>query len=507
MDNNKSIGITAVLNNPKLAQQVKDALASDPGSSKRTNAVAVLRAINRSAQNGQGGMMYDGQGGPLGVVDQPFQGSVSVGTQQPSPQLQVQQPQQQPQLQVQQPQPSQPLQVQPASPSAGLQSGAPASSIQGAEAVMPTMPSSTVMFQAAPTKKESPYPTDAMTQTGEPEDFGTYYEKQSPEFQSDYAPVIEMVEAGVGPQTFAWTMMADINKLRQIPEFKDIPAEMLPAFGASVTRQVADISDRLKEENQITQQQDNLTRLSERGLSIESDLNNYVNARDKYVKNLDGMIDTAKDSMLGMDMANPEVAKRMNNYMNYLYIMKGRQNKRYADYMDSSIMQHNLDITRAQNAYNTSYDRFKEELATKKATTEEDYTRMNAMLQEMYANVEGREQKELQMDILRSQAAEARADATGDAFSRMSDTEKNSVEIFEQKIGRQLPDFVWRYIIENLTPQQRSRFLLRLEKALQENSDITQEDMIQLVDDYIRAVEKGTGTTPENRFTQKKEEG
>lgn len=55
----------------------------------------------------------------------------------------------------------------------------------------------------------------------------------------------------------------------------------------------------------------------------------YINGRDKYIENINVMIDKALDSMVNADMGNPYVAQREQNYINYLYAMKNRQIQRY----------------------------------------------------------------------------------------------------------------------------------------------------------------------------------
>lgn len=59
----------------------------------------------------------------------------------------------------------------------------------------------------------------------------------------------------------------------------------------------------------------------------------YIKGKDEYLGHLDGMIDKTKDYILSqkVDMSNPYVANRMQNYMNYLGTLRGKQNQRYID--------------------------------------------------------------------------------------------------------------------------------------------------------------------------------
>lgn len=233
--------------------------------------------------------------------------------------------------------------------------------------------------------------------------YDSWYESLSDDDKTRYADLYGALKAGIGKKTFAWQMISDAEKMKTL--FPGVPAEALP-IGASLTSQVNDIENNLKEEYKIDVLTDNLNKLQKRGLDIEDDLTSYITARDSYIEKLDGMIDKAKDSMTTLDMANPYVAKQMGNYMNYLYIMKGRQQKRYADFLNSAITYHNNEVKRAQESYDLANKQITDVLANKKEILKEDYTNLKSLLEEMYDNVDNREKKILSNALLQQKVAE-----------------------------------------------------------------------------------------------------
>jgi len=233
--------------------------------------------------------------------------------------------------------------------------------------------------------------------------YDSWYEGLSDDDKTRYADLYGALKAGIGKKTFAWQMISDVEKMKTL--FPGAPAEALP-IGASLASQVNDIEKNLREEYKIDVLTDNLNKLQNRGIDIEEDLTSYITARDSYIEKLDGMIGKAKDSMTTLDMANPYVAKQMGNYMNYLYIMKGRQQKRYADFLKSAITYHNNEVKRAKDSYDTANKQFTDVLANKKEILKEDYTNLKALLEEMYENVDNREKKILTNALLQQKVAE-----------------------------------------------------------------------------------------------------
>ena len=407
------MGITSVMNNPQLARLVADAVASPPGSLKRERAAAVLRSINKANQKGM-----DGQGG-LSVSNQPAGAS----------RLRVAEPSRYPSLLSPMKQPSvSGLQRGVANPQAGmgiqgastgpLQGTVP--SLQGPGAgswiilngppeLKPSIPMGLAEqgapLQVAPSPFAPPTapPPPIAPPSTTPFPTGNYYEelfKSLPKSEQDRLQFLfESVQAGVGPGSFSMAVKEDKEKLRKF--LPGVPEDALPV-GASLVKQLDDLEKSLKQKYNIEAQEENLKNLQERGLNIEQDLGGYMTARDKYIERLDGMIDKAKDSMLNMDTANPAVNTMANNYMNYLYVLKGRQQKRYGDFLALGVKQYEVELSQAQRAYDSNYKRMQDELTRKAAYTKEWYGQVSDTLEEMYKNLENQEKKYYDMGILKN---------------------------------------------------------------------------------------------------------
>lgn len=393
----KNFGISSIMKNDKLSKIVDEAMASPPGSTKRTKAVAMIKSLDRTTNDGMGGMegnmnemafRYPGMIAPQAGVSSATATEVMPpqDASQLSPELMEQYYGAQPK--------KGPATIFPAAPVAEAK-GMPGS---GAFLVGPEKTKIDLSTIKRPTGAPE-VSTISPTPEVEPEIgdfFDQWYGGLSVKDRDKWKPLYESVKAGVGAPTFAWKMMADKEKLKRM--LPNIPEAELPE-GASLARQVEDLDETLKKEYQIDMLRDNVQRLEERGLTVEKDLTDYVTARDEYISKLDTMIDSAKDSMLKMDLANPYVSKKMNKYMNYLYILKGRQTKRYSDYVADSINQHNLKLTRAENTYNSVSKDYENKLKIKTDITVEDYNSMREMLESMYENLDSREEEMYNLGI------------------------------------------------------------------------------------------------------------
>ncbi len=381
----KHFGISAIMKNKKLSAVIDEAMKSSPGSTKRAKAVAMIKSLNRVA---------DGMGGPITNATQiPWlaNNNVSANSTKISPI-------------------ATPV-VNPVTPKNASQlSPELMTKYYGTQ---PTKTGPTNIFPAAPIKSTPTISTTPSTSSGldtatidkyqgltgqMPSGTGTdvsnfidqWYEKLDVKDKEKYKFLKESVQAGIGADTFAIQVQTDKNKLKSL--FPDVPESELPE-GASLARQVDNLDQVLRKEYQVDVLQDNVKKLEERGVTIKQDLNDYIASRDEYLTKVDTMIDGAKESMAKMDLANPYISSRMNKYMNYLYILKGRQQKRYTDYLNDSINQDTLKLSTAKDNYNTIYKQYEDKLKTQTAITTEDYTNMKKMLEDMYTNLDERESK------------------------------------------------------------------------------------------------------------------
>jgi hypothetical protein len=417
----KAISISAVLDDKKLSKLVADALNSAPGSSKRERAKAIITSLTRNRNDGMGGPGV----GVSGILSTPTINYSSSPVTYPATSPAVQ-------TGVSQVQPASGIQ---SSATTGIQGSTP--NIQGSNQWIQggEIPNAnTYIFPAAPTIKaqDTTISTGAVAgpsmtpETYETPDTGAFtddwYNSLSDADQASWKPLYDALKAGVGPNTFALQMLSDQSKLRTLPGMADIPADALPT-GASLAGALNDLDIALREELNLNNFSDNLKILNERGMDLTDNLTAYITNRDKYISHLDKMIGTAEDKTLNMS-SNPWAQKQMSNYTNYLYTLKGRQQKRYIDALNMGINYHNKELTRAETAYNDAYKIYADLFKTKAAITTETYNNLTTMLTEMYNNIAGREMETYNLGIKRAEYLKAQAEVGEGALGALGDTGK-----------------------------------------------------------------------------------
>jgi len=211
----------------------------------------------------------------------------------------------------------------------------------------------------------------------------------------------QSLEAGVGPVTFSQGMLSPARK-SELAKYLGIPENSLPdsnlLFGNA-----NDVIDKYKKEYKINEIQNQLLARITAGNTLGEDLKTYIATRDEVVNGINGMMDKAKEQMKGMDMADPSRQKDVSNYMNYLTILKGRQQKRYIDFANQSINLYNTQTEQLKSLYDTNWTKFQDELDRFKndqTQAQAVYSRLDAMLQDLYTNMANRDSIELEKQSL-----------------------------------------------------------------------------------------------------------
>lgn len=234
-----------------------------------------------------------------------------------------------------------------------------------------------------------------------------YYDL-SIEDQELFKPMHESMMRGDRSDTFAKMMMNDPERLIEF----GIPRDKLPIAGASLAGQEKMLKEQVREETGLKVAEDNLSTLNERGLTLTDDLQGHINSQDKYIKHIDEMYDKAMDYMETIDMSLPENRKSMESYLNYLSVIKGRRQIDYDNFLNAGINYHNAELTRAQNAYDTARQNFTEELRYKTSVSNENYETIHNYLMDMYENINGREERQLQKQLLENEVTKSTIETT-----------------------------------------------------------------------------------------------
>jgi hypothetical protein len=239
-------------------------------------------------------------------------------------------------------------------------------------------------------------------------------------------------ELGLGSKTFAWTLLQDKEKLAAALGIPKEQAASLPE--GLLSEQLNDLRDSVDKKYKIEDQLDKLFDLQQRDLTIEDDFKSYIRGKDEYLGDIDKLLDGAETKIANMDTSNPYVAQRMQMYVNYLTILQGRQNKRYIDFLDSGITKHKNDMDSATNVYNRSIEQANKEYQEIGTVTAESYNMMKTMLEDIYNNIESREDRQIKLDEWETK----KSDAVLDSAYKMLRNQKIEAEIYGVGVNKEV---------------------------------------------------------------------
>ena len=132
-------------------------------------------------------------------------------------------------------------------------------------------------------------------------------------------------------------------------------------------------------------------------------LESYIVGKDEYMKEIDLLIEKAQENRSRLDMGDPAVNASYRKYMAYLTTMKGRQNKRYGDFVASAIADYNADVATAQSNYDKLRADFTEELTTTLTMDQNRYNQLYARAESVYTELENAKTKQINNAILQKQ--------------------------------------------------------------------------------------------------------
>jgi uncharacterized membrane-anchored protein YhcB (DUF1043 family) len=117
-------------------------------------------------------------------------------------------------------------------------------------------------------------------------------------------------------------------------------------------------------------------------------LRNYLAETDTYFKSIDKLYNKTLEQSAYMDTSNPEVAKRVNNYTNYLQILRNKQNDRNVSFIEMAGDQVEKQLEALKFEYKTKYDQFSREYNTEAELTTETYNDYKKIIEEMTSNLD-----------------------------------------------------------------------------------------------------------------------
>lgn len=248
---------------------------------------------------------------------------------------------------------------------------------------------------------------DNAYETGGISSIDSWYKSLDKSGQDMYADLYQAYNDGTGSS--AWTQKALTNK-NILSKVLGVPKEALDMFPDTglVSEQLVKLKSEKKKEFNLTAWEDKMNKMLNAGASIKEDLTAYIRGKDEYLGSIDKMLDEASTKFAYMDTSNPYAKQRTGMYLNYLTILKGRQNQRYVNFLNTAVNYFNADMTATQNAYNSAYTKFKEAYTDEATMTTELFNNTKTLLGEMYTNLEKLEEKasdKLELQIKQQQAA------------------------------------------------------------------------------------------------------
>jgi len=217
-----------------------------------------------------------------------------------------------------------------------------------------------------------------------------WYYSLTPEQQAQYADLYTAVKSGISAESWAITAMGDKDLLETL----GVPQEVLDRLPKSglLSVQKAELRDAIKAEYNLDAQLSTLQGMIGQGLTISNDLSTYIQGRDEYLGKIDSIYEDASTHIVNSDTSNPYVAQRAKNYLNYLTILKGRQNSRYTNFLNLAVNNHDAMIEQSQNLYNSILAEATAKFNDEIAITEESYNVVKSLLTDAHNMVSNQTQ-------------------------------------------------------------------------------------------------------------------
>ena len=174
-------------------------------------------------------------------------------------------------------------------------------------------------------------------------------------------------------------------------------------FGGGLDQYIANLDEKLKKDFDLAPLETQLSNLKAQKGNLVPTLTQYIQGKDQYLKFIDKMIDSSEDDLLDVDMSDPASVDRYNNYMNYLYTLKGRQTQRYGNFLNSAISDYNADLEKTQSNYDTVYQHYSDAITRQGTIAQNEYNTLYTAMSDLYNNLEQAPIKRANLEALQLQ--------------------------------------------------------------------------------------------------------
>lgn len=229
--------------------------------------------------------------------------------------------------------------------------------------------------------------------------------------------VQKAVDSNMGPSMFAYQALAQGSKyLKNVPGFENLPEATLnqaPTFAG----RMAEVEKATRSTYRLDELLGQYQSAIQEGAGLQTTLTDYIRGRDEFLNETDSLIGKFKNDMTNLGTSDPSTVARYNQYGNYLYELRGRQNKRYIEFLNAGINEYSGRLTAMDNLYKTALDGYSRELTSKQAITQEEYNLMFGALSDMYTTTQNAPMVAAQMAQMQAQTYAAQVSATKDALA------------------------------------------------------------------------------------------
>lgn len=174
-------------------------------------------------------------------------------------------------------------------------------------------------------------------------------------------------------------------------------------FGGSLDAYVNNLDKKLKADFNLDALESELSNLKAEKNNLVPTLQSYIAGKDNYLKFIDQLIDQTEDTLIHQDMGNPAVSNSYNNYLNYLYTLKGRQSQRYGNFLNSAIADYNADVERTQSNYEQVYTQYNNAITRQATIAQNEYNTLYQTMSDLYTNLEQAPIKQANLEALKLQ--------------------------------------------------------------------------------------------------------
>jgi len=258
-----------------------------------------------------------------------------------------------------------------------------------------------------------------------------------------YPGVQAAVDANKGASAFALeTMLKD----------KESPYYTGTTLGQAYVDAEKDLWDKYNIE-ELRDQSDLMKKI---GATLPTDIQTFIIERDENLNETENRINTYLKDLESQDMSDPLKRRDANRYLNYLYTLRGAQNRRYVDFMKDSLDRFDARTVETNTNLKNALDDFQMALNRSDLITKDTYDSYSKALADMYTSVEGAPLREKQLaamdaDILRTYAQiaseNAKASEQGSYVDALDDL-KNA-DIYDNK-GFIMPELDIASVLTNL---------------------------------------------------------